>query len=114
MNTKDKKDLEQVLVRLSQQDTSRSSQMSHVQSQLDDLKSQNKTDHAEIHKLIKAIDKSLLHPQEGVWAHLNLNTSFRTTLSHAMWVIIPALAVGVGGGIVALILFFGPAFAAVP
>ena len=106
MNTKDKKDLEQVLARLDQQDTSRSSQISDVQSQLSALKSQSDKDHAEIDKKIGLINKGLLHPQKGVWAHLNLNTAFRTTMSKALYYMIPAVIVLVGTGVVSLIYMY--------
>jgi len=105
MNKKDIQDLKQVLVRLDQQDTSRISQIAEVNTQLAELKIQNEKDHTELRKDIKTINAGLLHPQKGVWAHLNLNTTFRTTLSRALWYIIPIIGAGAVGSFFDLFSF---------
>ena len=111
MNKKDMKDLEAILVRLDEQDTYRLSQIEEVKKELADMSVVNEKSHKAIAEDIQTINTSLLDPKKGLWAETSKNTWFRETMSHAMWIIIPAISIGVGGGIVALILFFGPAMA---
>jgi hypothetical protein len=90
MNNKDKKDLDLILYRLSEQDEKRLSLEKAISREIIALKKQITKDHEETRKSLRFIKDNLFNPDSGLWAETRLNSTFRKSATRALWLVVPS------------------------